>query len=83
DFARAELGRMAEPARRVAILRETLTEYFAQGGSTAATARALAIAERTVTYRLRRAEELIGRPVSERRADLETALRLYDVLDIV
>jgi PucR-like helix-turn-helix protein/diguanylate cyclase with GGDEF domain len=83
DFARAELGRMAESTRRVAILRETLNEYFARGGSTAATARALAIAERTVTYRLRRAEELIGRPVSERRADLETALRLYDVLDIV
>jgi hypothetical protein len=82
DFARAELGRMIEPSRRVAILRETLSEYFAQGSSTAATARTLAIAERTVTYRLRRAEELIGRPVAERRADLETALRLYDVLDI-
>lgn len=82
DFARAELGRLAEGTRRVAILRETVQEYFAQGSSTAATARSLGIAERTVTYRLRRAEELIGRPVAERRADLETALRLHDVLDI-
>jgi hypothetical protein len=82
DFARAELGRLAEGSNRVATLRETVQEYFAQGSSTAATARSLGIAERTVTYRLRRAEELIGRPVSERRADLETALRLHDVLDI-
>jgi hypothetical protein len=82
DFARAELGRLAEGSRRIAILRETVQEYFAQGSSTAATARTLGIAERTVTYRLRRAEELIGRPVSERRADLETALRLHDVLDV-
>jgi hypothetical protein len=81
DFARAELGRLAEGSRRVALLRETVQEYFAQGSSTAATARKLGIAERTVTYRLRRAEELIGRPVAERRADLETALRLHDVLD--
>jgi len=82
DFARAELGRLADGTRRVAMLRETVQEYFAQGSSTAATARALGIAERTVTYRLRRAEDLIGRPLAERRADLETALRLYEVLDI-
>jgi hypothetical protein len=82
DFARAELGRLAESSRRVAMLRETVQAYFAQGSSTVATARALGIAERTVTYRLRRAEELIGRPVAERRADLETALRLHDVLDV-
>jgi DNA-directed RNA polymerase specialized sigma24 family protein len=82
DFARAELGRMAGGGNRITMLRETVQQYFAHGSSTAATARALGIAERTVTYRLRRAEELIGRPLAERRADLETALRLYAVLDL-
>lgn len=82
DFVRAELGRLADDSRRVSLLRDTLLEYFANSSSTAATARALSIAERTVTYRLRRAEDLLGRPVSERRADLETALRLHGVLDV-
>jgi hypothetical protein len=82
DFVRAELGLLVQDNQRAAVLRHTLNEYFANGSSTAATARVLAIAERTVTYRLRRAEELLGHPVSERRADLETALRLYRVLNV-
>jgi len=80
DFVRTELGGLAEENGRVEGLRRTLQAYFANGGSAAATARALGIAERTVTYRLRRAEEMIGGSLSERRAELEAALRLYDVL---
>jgi len=41
------------------------------------------VAERTVTYRLRRAEELVGKPLSSRRAEIEAALRLHRVLDQV
>jgi DNA-binding PucR family transcriptional regulator len=82
DFARAELGPLAEDSQRAAVLRETLRAYFDAGSSTREAARSLRIAERTVTYRLRRAEALIGRVLSERRAELEAAVRLHCVLDI-
>jgi DNA-binding PucR family transcriptional regulator len=81
DFVRAELGRLAETTERAENLRHTVRAYFAAGNSAAAAATELGVAERTVTYRLRRAEELIGRPLTGRRAELETALRLYDVVD--
>jgi hypothetical protein len=81
DFARAELGLLAEDGERTETLRQTVQSYFANGSSAAATATALGIAERTVTYRLRRAEDLVGRPLLARRAEIEAALRLYRVLD--
>jgi DNA-binding PucR family transcriptional regulator len=36
----------------------------------------LNVAPRTVSYRLRRAEDLLGHPIASRRAELEAALRL-------
>lgn len=81
DFARAELGLLANDGERTETLRQTVQTYFANGSSAAATATALGIAERTVTYRLRRAEELVGRPLLARRAEIEAALRLHRVLD--
>ncbi len=81
DFARAELGLLADDGDRAETLRQTVQTYFANGSSAAATAGALGIAERTVTYRLRRAEELVGRPLLDRRAEIEAALRLHRVLD--
>jgi len=83
DFARAELGLLADDGDRTDLLRRTVQTYFASGGSAAAAAASLGVAERTVTYRLRRAEELMGRPLSSRRAEIEAALRLYRVLDQV
>jgi hypothetical protein len=83
DFARAELGLLADDDDRTETLRQTVQTYFASGGSAAAAATSLGIAERTVTYRLRRAEELVGRPLSTRRAEIEAALRLHRVLDHV
>lgn len=81
DFTRAELGLLAQDGDRAELLRETVQTYFANGSSAAAAAESLGVAERTVTYRLRRAEELVGRPLSSRRAEIEAALRLYRVLD--
>jgi hypothetical protein len=81
DFARAELGLLADDGERTETLRRTVQTYFASGSSAAAAAAALGVAERTVTYRLRRAEELVGRPLSTRRAEIEAALRLHRVLD--
>jgi hypothetical protein len=79
EFIRAEIGALTEPGRRMSLVRETLSEYFAARGAAAAAAR-LGVSERTVTYRLRHAEEILGRPLSVRRAELETALRLHRLL---
>lgn len=79
EFVAAEMGGLAAPDRRTAIVRETVSAYFACRGAAAA-ARALDVSERTVTYRLRHAEDLLDRPLSSRRAELETALRLHRLL---
>lgn len=73
--ARAELGPLAGGERR-AHLRATLEAWFAARESPAAAAAALGVAPRTVSYRLRRAEQLLGHPIADRRAELEAALRL-------
>ena len=83
DFTRAELGLLADDGERTEMLRRTVQAYFASGSSAAAAAVELGVAERTVTYRLRRAEELVGRPLAARRAEIEAALRLHRVLDQV
>ncbi len=75
--ARAELGPLAGPAgARHRHLRDTLEAWFAARESVAQTAAALNIAPRTVSYRLRRAESLLGHPIAARRAELEAALRV-------
>ena len=79
EFVQAEIGGLAAADRRTAVVRETLSAYFTCRGAAAA-ARRLSVSERTVTYRLRHAEELLGRPLTTRRAELETALRLHRLL---
>jgi hypothetical protein len=79
EFVNAEIGALADSGRRTSLLRDTLSEYFAAHGAAAAAQR-LGVSERTVTYRLRHAEAILGRPLSVRRAELETALRLHRLL---
>jgi hypothetical protein len=57
-------------------LRETLEAYFSHGGNAAATAKALGIHEQTVAHRLTAVERSTGHALVDRRAELETALRL-------
>jgi hypothetical protein len=76
EFVRAEMSPLLEDSTRIAAVRETLAAYFEQGNAAAA-GRAVGISERAVIYRLRHAEKLLERPLTERRAELETALRLY------
>ena len=57
-------------------LRRTLRAYFASAQNASAAAALLGVHEHTVAYRLRTIEERLGRPVTARRAELETALRL-------
>lgn len=79
EFVEAEMGELAQPDARTTAVRDTVSEYFASRGAAAAAER-LNVSERTVTYRLRHAEQMLGRPLTKRRAELETALRLHRLL---
>lgn len=80
-FAEAELGQLGSEADAMMRLRATLRVYFEENRSPVRTARRLSIHQNTVVYRVKRVEEIIARPVDERRLELEVALRLYDGLD--
>ncbi|MFT4035863.1 MAG: helix-turn-helix domain-containing protein [Patulibacter sp.] len=75
EFVATELGPLLDDEPRVVVLRDTLDAYFA-AGSAAAAAALLDVSERTIVYRLRTAEQLLGHPLSMRRAEIEAALRL-------
>jgi DNA-binding PucR family transcriptional regulator len=76
-LAREELGPLAAAGPRAALLRGTVEAWFAAGEAPARAAERLGVAPRTVSYRLRRAEQLLGHPIATRRAELEVALRLH------
>ena len=79
-FVKRELAGIDGGDVRSARLRETLRAWFAAGHNAAAAAAALGVHEQTVAQRLRTVEERTGRPVAARRAELETALRLRDLI---
>lgn len=79
-FAERELGALAakdESSRRLA---GTLGVFLEEGSSFVRAARRLGVHTNTVTYRVHRAEELLGHPVSERQIELRVALRLANLL---
>lgn len=78
-FVRAELGPLAEDTAEAARLRETLDTSFRLGSHVAA-AEQLQLHEHTVRNRLHRAEQHLGRPLAERRTELQVALRLQRLL---
>jgi DNA-binding PucR family transcriptional regulator len=80
-FVERELGALAAPDDTTARLRATLRIYLEEGSNQARTARRLGIHYNTVAYRIRRAEELLGRPISVRRFELEAALALANALE--
>jgi hypothetical protein len=57
-------------------LQETLRAYFAAGRNASAAAAALGIGRRTISNRLRKIEQRLGRLLDTRQAELEVALRL-------
>jgi DNA-binding PucR family transcriptional regulator len=69
------LGGLAADDDHHARLRDTLLTFLQLRGSYKATAERLTVHKNTVQYRLRRAEESLGRPVSENQDDVELALR--------
>ncbi len=75
-FVTEELGALAAPDRATADLRATLLAYLDRGSSLVRAAEALHVHRNTVVYRLRRAEELLGRTAAERTLETHLALRL-------
>jgi DNA-binding PucR family transcriptional regulator len=69
------LGGLATDDEQHARLRETLLLFLQLGGSYKTTAERLMLHKNTVQYRIRRAEESLGRPAGENRQDVELALR--------
>jgi hypothetical protein len=55
-------------------LRETLLVFLQTGGSYKTTAEQLTLHKNTVQYRIRKAEESLGRPLGHNRRDVELAL---------
>jgi DNA-binding PucR family transcriptional regulator len=69
------LGSLAADDEQHARLRDTLLLFLHVGGSYKMTAERLMLHKNTVQYRIRKAEESLGRPVAERQQDVELALR--------
>jgi DNA-binding PucR family transcriptional regulator len=71
----ATLGGLATDDEPHARLRDTLLVFLQSGGSYKATAEQLVLHKNTVQYRIRKAEESLGRPAAEHRHDVELALQ--------
>src|SRR6266700_1411207 len=71
----ATLAGLAADDEHQARLRETLLVFLQTGGSYKATAMRLMLHKNTVQYRIRKAEESLGRPVGGNRHDVELALQ--------
>lgn len=75
-FVQDELGELAGDVPPMAELRATLRTYFESDQSLVKTAARLFLHRNTVVYRLRRIEQLLGRPVGEHALELHAALDL-------
>jgi hypothetical protein len=79
-FASRELGALAGRDDATVRLASTLTIFLDEGASFVGAARRLGVHANTVAYRVRRAETVLGRPVTERQLELRVALRLARLL---
>jgi hypothetical protein len=80
-FVERELGPLAAGDDATVRLASTLTIFLEESGSFVGAARRLGVHANTVSYRVRRAEALLGRPVGERQLELRVALRLARLVE--
>lgn len=78
SFIARELGALADDERGHDRLRETVASYLTWGGNVDHVANELMIHKNTVRYRLAQAEELLGRPLTDRRTEVSLALRCFE-----
>lgn len=79
-FVRRELGDLGATDEATRRLAATLRTYLEENGSRGRAAKRLHVHENTVAYRIRQAEELLGRPVDTRTLELRAALALVDLV---
>ena len=79
-FVERELGSLTARDPKTTVLRQTLGAYLEFGLNAAAAALELHVSDRTVAYRIRGIEELLGRSVLGRSSELAAAVRLHRVL---
>ncbi|WP_179220312.1 CdaR family transcriptional regulator [Rhodococcus sp. NCIMB 12038] len=82
-FVRRHLGALAEDSAYMAELRTSLLQYLNTERSLLRTAKRLHVARNTVTYRIKRAEKILGGPVETDHHALHTALMISDLLGTV
>ncbi|MDX1876180.1 helix-turn-helix domain-containing protein [Mycolicibacterium sp. 120266] len=79
-FAAEVLGTLAQDDPKLKDIRQTLRLYLGSGRSRIAAAEALHLSPNTVAYRVKRAEELLERPVGEQTLETLVALELLEEL---
>jgi DNA-binding PucR family transcriptional regulator len=79
-FVAAQLGPLASTSEPAARLRETVLAFLVAGGSATHAAKELYVHQNTVTNRVKRAEELMGRRVNHSPVELVCALELAAAL---
>jgi DNA-binding PucR family transcriptional regulator len=79
-FVAGQLGSLASTAEPAERLRETVLAFLASAGSATRVAKELYVHQNTVAYRVKRAEEILGRKVSQSPIELTCALTLAAVL---
>jgi DNA-binding PucR family transcriptional regulator len=80
DWVQDTLGGLAGQDESMTRLRETLSTFLSTGGSFTSAAQILHMHKNTVQYRVRKAEEALGRPLTPRRRDVELALQACEWL---
>jgi PucR C-terminal helix-turn-helix domain/GGDEF-like domain len=75
-WVRGMLAGLASDDEQHARLRETLLVFLQTGGSYKTTAERLVLHKNTVQYRVRKAEESLGRAVADNRPNIELALQV-------
>lgn len=75
-FVQVQLAGLLGPDQRVTDIRDTLRHFLLAGRSRIAAAQALHLATNTVAYRVKRAVELLGRPINENPVTTLLALEL-------
>ncbi|MFC1401157.1 MULTISPECIES: CdaR family transcriptional regulator [Streptacidiphilus] len=79
-FVQRELGPLADDTPHAEELRETLRHYLQAERSLLKAAARMHVARNTVTYRVKRAEQLLGHGVADRHLEVQAALTVAHVV---
>jgi DNA-binding PucR family transcriptional regulator len=75
-FVQIQLAGLLGPDQKLTDIRDTLRHFLLAGNSRIAAAQALHLATNTVAYRVKRAADLLGRPINENQAVTLAALEM-------